>query len=848
MTTPDPTIPAIAELIDLGRRFVLWRAVKDRETGKVRKLPLQAATGKAASSTDPATWATWEACHDARRRHRAAGIGVVFNGDGVGGVDLDSCRDPVTGTIADWAMRWIREINSYTEVSPSGSGVKIIFKVDPVPKLVANKRTVGEAGNGGDHAPAVELYVTGRYFALTGQHVDGTPDEITDATPAVERLARWIAEGVGGGPSATADDLPPQLAAAIDADPTLKAAWASGEKLTRGGDGTRSGLEFSLMVYLARSGWTDELLALAIRHYPHGQFRNGALNERNAERRLNKLLRKAAEIRKTSGERADTLAEVETLLARKAGGDPADCVLNAAVVLRHCPAFVGKIRLDEHRLTIVCRDLPWSRRPGWRDWADTDDTLLAMWCQERGIPVKPSTCAAAVAAVAEENGFHPIRAYLGRLPWDGTPRLDRWLITYFGADEGKAGYLAKVGAKWMISAVARIYDPGCDAQHLLVLEGRQGIKKSRGLAALVPDRRHFTDDIAEAGTKDGAQDLSGKWIIELSELSAIRRGAIERVKAYLSRSEDHYRPSYGRRSGNFPRQCVFVGTTNEHAYLHDPSGNRRFWPVAVTKGDVEGIARDRDQLWAEAVHRHHAGEIWHLDEADERLAAEEQAEREEDDVWTDRVLEWAARQREPFTTSAVLSDAIGMPLERQNRGEETRIGIILRRAGYTVQRPRTNGGRVRVYSKPEVGPGDGPEVGPERPNVYKDGPTGPTGPTESSSSKTTNDAPRPGGEGVVGGGGLKRETFTEGVDRVDQMDHPPPWYHDASWSPRFLKVRTHEERLELLRQWVTAAAGRMVNDATAELPELPDGLALRELRRHCKNLGVRVRTVTEVRP
>jgi hypothetical protein len=84
MTTPDPTLPAIAKLIDLGRRFVLWRAVKDRETGKVRKLPLQAATGKAASSTDPATWATWEACHDARRRHRAAGIGVVFNGDGVG--------------------------------------------------------------------------------------------------------------------------------------------------------------------------------------------------------------------------------------------------------------------------------------------------------------------------------------------------------------------------------------------------------------------------------------------------------------------------------------------------------------------------------------------------------------------------------------------------------------------------------------------------------------------------------------------------------------------------------------------------------------------------------------------
>jgi putative DNA primase/helicase len=470
--------------------------------------------------------------------------------------------------------------------------------------------------------------------------------------------------------------------------------------LTKGADRSRSGLEFSLVLYLARHGWSDELIELAIRHYPHGQFRGGALNERNAERRLTKLLRDAAKAREREAAWQGSRAWRDQLLLTDKGV-PAACLANVATILRLHPDFVGKVSLDELAQQATCRDMPWRKGDTWRPWGDVDDIALAEWAQRAGVMAKPAVCAEAVTVVASENPRHPIRAWLGGLQWDGVARLDRWLITYFGADKSKAGYLAKVGAKWLISAVARAYEPGCDAQHLLVLEGPQGIKKSRGLAALVPDRRYFTDDIAEAGTKDGSQDLAGVWIVELSELSAIRRGAIERVKSFLSRSEDHYRPSYGRRTGNFPRRCVFIGTTNERAYLHDPTGGRRFWPVAVTCGNVEGIARDRDQLWAEAVHRYQAGETWHLGEEDEKLAAEEQAEREEDDVWTAKVLEWAARRTEAFTSSDVLSNAINMPLDRQGRAEETRVGIILRRAGFAVQRPRVNGGRVRLYSRPE---------------------------------------------------------------------------------------------------------------------------------------------------
>jgi predicted P-loop ATPase len=839
----DPASPtqlpaAIAELIDLGERFVLWKTVPDRETGRTRKVPIQARTGKAASSTDPATWATWDACRNAQRRHHAAGIGVVFNGDGLGGIDLDTCRDPATGAIAPWAQEIIADLNSYAEVSPSGTGVKVLFRADPVPRLRAHKRTVGEAG--GDHPPAVELYVTGRYFTITCRHLEGTPDEITDATEAVERLARWIAEERGDGP-APDHNLPTELVAAIDADPELREAWASGRKLGSGGDSSRSGKDFSLVLYLARSGWTNELIELALRHYPHGQIGSDALKGRNAERRLEKLLRKADETRAKAPrwQGTDQPWHRDLLLTRN--GEARDCIANGAIILRQDPAFAGKIRYDEHQQCPMCQDLPWRQRSDWHEWGDIDDARFAEWCQLRGVPLRVKTAADAVAVVADGHRHHPVREYLDGLRWDGTARLDRWLITYFGADEGKAHYLAKVGAKWLISAVARIYQPGCDAQHLLVLEGRQGARKSRSLAALVPDRRQFTDDIAEAGTKDGAQNLAGVWIVELSELSAIRRGAVERVKAYLSRSTDHYRPTYGRRSGHFPRQCVFVGTTNEHAYLHDPSGNRRFWPVAVTRGDVDGVRRDRDQLWAEAVERYRAGETWHLDEEDERLAAEEQAEREEHDVWTERVLEWAERRVAPFTASAALSEAIGMPVERQGRAEETRVGTILRRAGYVTHRCRLGGGRIRLYSRPEeeVGPGVGPEVGPEKTSNHAGGPTGPTGPTdfyahESRDHYHHSGVDEPGSRVVVVSLG---EMSERGLAR---LDHPVPWHHDASWSLRFLQARTYEERLAILGQWVMAAGGRLVSDGMVELPELPPGLARAELFRQCANLRVRV--------
>lgn len=279
-----PQIPALLQLGELGARFVWWKSVPDRKTGKPRKLPFTV-DGTPASSTDPATWSPLPACQAACRRRRGSGVGLVLNGDGLAGVDLDGCRHPASGELAKWAQKIVRQLASYTEVSPSGTGVKVYLRADPLPVLRANKRTIGK-GADGDKMPAVELYTSGRYFALTGQHLDGTPDEIADATEAFERLAKWVAEG---SKPATEAGLPESFAQLLKRDAKLRRAWNEGTKLGAGRDNSGSGLDASLAVYLARH-LSDADLAEVLRHYRFGQLGSGALTGQAADRRLGRLL------------------------------------------------------------------------------------------------------------------------------------------------------------------------------------------------------------------------------------------------------------------------------------------------------------------------------------------------------------------------------------------------------------------------------------------------------------------------------------------------------------------------------------------------------------------------------
>jgi predicted P-loop ATPase len=239
--------------------------------------------------------------------------------------------------------------------------------------------------------------------------------------------------------------------------------------------------------------------------------------------------------------------------------------------------------------------------------------LTADWLQHHEIDVSIEIAGRAVEAVAYDRRFHPVREYLIGLKWDGECRIDTWLEKYCGAKPVEASptrgtpYLAAVGAKWLISAVARVMKPGCKADCALVLEGAQGLRKSSTLKVLGGE--WFTDQLEQMRSKDASLQTHGVWIIEIAELASMTKSEVEDVKAFMSRPAERYRPPYAGRLVNIPRQCIFGGTVNVDTWNRDETGARRFWPVTCGVIRLNDLERDRDQLWAEARFRFDEGSL-----------------------------------------------------------------------------------------------------------------------------------------------------------------------------------------------------------------------------------------------
>lgn len=327
-----------------------------------------------------------------------------------------------------------------------------------------------------------------------------------------------------------------------------------------------------------------------------------------------------------------------------------------------------------------------------RDLVDSDYTAALEWFNRNGFPkANAATCDAAVRKACERSTFDPLLQYLDGLQWDGVKRIDTWLQDYCNVMPETAeatAYTRAVSGKWMISAVARAYKPGCKADHMLVLEGEQGRRKSSVLAALAGPE-WFSDSLPPMNTKDASSYLRGKWIVEVGELEAMRR-EVDAIKAFLSRQVESFRPAYGREEVTEPRRCVFAGSTNKDDWQKDVTGGRRFWPVKVGRIDVEGVEYDRDQLWAEAVTRFKAGEIWWLDgEAEEHAKAEVAARSAGDDPWMAEVADCIAGQSEIAIVQVLM--LIGIPPEQRGRKDSDRVADILRQFGWARDGRFTSG-------------------------------------------------------------------------------------------------------------------------------------------------------------
>jgi predicted P-loop ATPase len=357
-------------------------------------------------------------------------------------------------------------------------------------------------------------------------------------------------------------------------------------------------------------------------------------------------------------------------------------IANAITVLRHHDDVAGLLAYDDFAdRRLVMRPVPGSRRVAGeypRELDDDDLADLAAWFARNGFPLASKTTVAdAVGVIVRESVIHPVRHWLDALAWDGFARLDRWLTDYLGAADTE--FVRHAGACWLVSAVARVMRPGCKADGVLILEGQQGIGKSTALRVLAGD--WFGDALPPMTSKDASSYLRGAWIIELSELSAMSRADVEAIKAFLSRSEERFRPAYGRYEITVPRQCVFAGTTNQSSYLQDATGNRRFWPVTVGNIDLKRLEADRDQLLAEAVAAFRGGRAWWLPPEVETIARVEQAERVAEDAWTAYIARYIAG-KDAVAVSEVATQGIGLKIENVGRAEQNRISGVLRLAGF----------------------------------------------------------------------------------------------------------------------------------------------------------------------
>lgn len=317
------------------------------------------------------------------------------------------------------------------------------------------------------------------------------------------------------------------------------------------------------------------------------------------------------------------------------------------------------------------------------------------------------------------HSYNPPAEYLQLLEWDGVPRLDKILVTYFGAED--TPYAQMVGSRHMIALVACAMDPGCKVDTVLVLEGDQGAQKSAGIKILGGDWYDGTAHDIES--KDALIQVTQCWVFELQEMSRVNRADVEEAKSYLSTEKVRFRPPYGRAFRRFNRRCVFFGTTNKERYLRDPTGARRFWPIYVPGCDTEALERDRDQLFAEAVaryrsaalnphlaHRKCPGERWWLDKDEQKEADKVTALRLISGPMAAKIREAMERDKKQagvragevryYTTEGIAQDVLSLSVLEAERSE-ARITVAMRAAGMEATDHRvskTDRRRLWIYN------------------------------------------------------------------------------------------------------------------------------------------------------
>lgn len=390
-----------------------------------------------------------------------------------------------------------------------------------------------------------------------------------------------------------------------------------------------------------------------------------------------------APIDPTTGEVLNEGDWTEELKRDQKTGYWSSCVANASLIVANDLRWKDVLAYNAFTYQYVyLRSPPWEKDSFTgeerSEIKDSDGLRLSVWLHRKwGIKIGLDVALSVLQGQCERKAFNPLKEWLLSLEWDKKPRIPTWTIEYLSCED--TPYHRAAGFRWIISAVARVMEPGCRADLVLIMEGEQGTKKSTGIANLASDK-YFADNLGDLTNKDSSDALRGKWILEIGEMISTMRANNDVWKAYASRRIDHYRPAYARTAIDVPRSCVFCGTTNTELYISDETGARRNLAIKCGKVKADDIKKDRDQLWAEAVHYYKQGEIHWLTEKEEPLQIAEQEHRRELDAWHGLISDWLDNHSATnlITIPMLMRDAVKLEPDKWDLKGSRRIGKILR--------------------------------------------------------------------------------------------------------------------------------------------------------------------------
>lgn len=698
---------SIPDTLKKTPRWAPWRARWAPERKKFDKVPMRVDNPQYGLSTSkPDQWSAFLnalAVYDLKSVP-LAGLGYCMTGaHGVTGIDLDNCVDD--GHVAPWAREIVDRLGSYTELSPSGKGLRIMG-LGSVPADWSN------------HDVGIELYGgnEARFLTITGQVLPGSPADLKELDPAALDELTWRyakekrkADVIDIGIPDIIDELLLPDLAALPLPERVKTFLATGEC-----DRDRSGLIFATGVALFSLGYSDaEVFSLlASNHYVFAV----AMEHRrqDADRALLYIWREHCHKAKGKAQNAVALPEEFDIVEsdgpdmppfkRDGKGKIEATIDNVAMAVRRADLCGMVIGWDQFRDEIMfCK---YGEKDAWRTFRDADYSRLRIKLEKSGFkPIGRELIRDVVLLVADDQPFDSAILWLESLEWDGISRIENFFRDYFGVIDTE--YTREASLYTWTAMAGRVLSPGIKADMVPILIGTQGTIKSSSIAALVPSWDFFTEVNFHEKEDDLARKMRGRLVAEIAELQGLHSRDLESIKAFLTRTHENWVPKYREFATTYARRHIFFGTTNQHEFLADETGNRRFLPLKVTRADIDAVTQDRLQLWAEA--RELFGLRGVCFRRAEELAKEVHAEHMIGDPWAEEIARWLnepdlltgvePQTREFLQVNIVAREALRIEARQFGRREELRIGKVLRALGYEKAQRKVNKVNLKVWVK-----------------------------------------------------------------------------------------------------------------------------------------------------